>query len=458
MGNADTIQSNYLNTNFVSILTNESMSKLLSNLSGVAVLGIIAKVFAFIREAIILAKIGVCDELDTFIFAQNIHNTCINIFFIAISTYLIPLIFKRMNTEKNDLKSENINSNEVQMLFSFGLLISVVIILVLLIIALVYYLYSPLAYFSLDNRYLILLLLCPYLFFSFIISFQTTVLNANSEYFASIIIIIFSHLFTVLMLFWVDFVSPIIVVLVCMNFTSFVQVALMNTWIKRRYTSLMMLCELKLPDRDVLLELLKLGSSNTLTSINLIVDQTMAMKFKSNGISYLEYGNKINSFFSAIVSSALNAVVTPFFGGIIAKNRVTELKRYYYAISLLVFSCATFISLIVSYYSRDIVTLLLMRGHLNLGMVNEIADVLYFFNLGFPFYITGIVGVRLLIALNKNNILLMTSIMNVILNVLLNLFFINIFGFRGIALATSTVYLIISIVIFVKVRNLLRNM
>ena len=63
-----------------------------------------------------------------------------------------------------------------------------------------------------------------------------------------------------------------------------------------------------------------------------------------------------------------------------------------------------------------------------------------YFAFQIPFYIGGIVVVRLISALRANHILMWGAGINLIVNVGLNILFIHLIGLKGIALSTSFVY------------------
>jgi putative peptidoglycan lipid II flippase len=74
-----------------------------------------------------------------------------------------------------------------------------------------------------------------------------------------------------------------------------------------------------------------------------------------------------------------------------------------------------------------------------------------------PFFVLGILGVRALVAMSKNHLLTIMSLVNVVVNVVGNVIFMGWFGVSGIALSTSVVYVVSMTMIWILVhRNLVR--
>jgi putative peptidoglycan lipid II flippase len=82
-----------------------------------------------------------------------------------------------------------------------------------------------------------------------------------------------------------------------------------------------------------------------------------------------------------------------------------------------------------------------------------VARVQALFALQIPFYVLGIIGVRLLSATGGNRLLMWISIGNFVTNIVGNYVFMQFWGVAGIALSTSLVYVVSSVVIYAGVRR-----
>ena len=78
-----------------------------------------------------------------------------------------------------------------------------------------------------------------------------------------------------------------------------------------------------------------------------------------------------------------------------------------------------------------------------------------FFALQTPFYAIGILGVRLLNALGRNQLLMWFSVVSLAVNVGGNLLLMKVLGVAGIALSTTIVYLVSALLVMLAVRRCL---
>src|SRR5205814_1540824 len=118
----------------------------------------------------------------------------------------------------------------------------------------------------------------------------------------------------------------------------------------------------------------------------------------------------------------------------------------------LLFSLRRYLSLIVG-VSVPVVATLVILSHFVVGALYErgafssddtslVSGVQTMLALQIPFYLGGILLVRVVASLRANRILLWGSALNVCVNVALNWLFMSFMGVRGIALSTSIVYFI----------------
>jgi putative peptidoglycan lipid II flippase len=102
--------------------------------------------------------------------------------------------------------------------------------------------------------------------------------------------------------------------------------------------------------------------------------------------------------------------------------------------------------------SMTIVRLLLQRGAFTEADTRMVSHVQICYLVQAPFYLIGILGVRLLSALGHNRTLVWVSGMNVATNLAGNYLLMHILGLPGIALSTACVYVCSMFVILHQVR------
>jgi len=91
-------------------------------------------------------------------------------------------------------------------------------------------------------------------------------------------------------------------------------------------------------------------------------------------------------------------------------------------------------------FARPLVRILFERGAFTPADTKVVGGVLALYAIQIPFYLMGMLLVRFLSSLKRNDVLMYGSAINLILDIILNLVFMKFFGIAGIALSTSAVY------------------
>ena len=110
-------------------------------------------------------------------------------------------------------------------------------------------------------------------------------------------------------------------------------------------------------------------------------------------------------------------------------------------------------TLILVAISGPIVDALFVRDALGAREGALIAEIQTYYLLQLPFYLLGLIGVRMLSALGRNRDIALIASLNFFANIALNLLFMRWLGVAGIALATSVVYAISTALIFLALRH-----
>ncbi|MGA9774281.1 MAG: lipid II flippase MurJ [Blastocatellia bacterium] len=171
-----------------------------------------------------------------------------------------------------------------------------------------------------------------------------------------------------------------------------------------------------------------------------LVDQAMAAMLGAGSVSVLNYGNKMTAAILGIGSIALSTAVLPQFSRMVAACDWSGVRHTLKTYLRLVLMATVPLALIFVLASRFLVGLLFERGLFTATDTGHVAPVqsLYMFQL--PFYITGMLFVRLLSALKANYILMLGTCLSFALNIVLDYVLMNWIGVAGIALSTSIVY------------------
>ncbi|WP_456441515.1 murein biosynthesis integral membrane protein MurJ [Psychroserpens sp.] len=198
-------------------------------------------------------------------------------------------------------------------------------------------------------------------------------------------------------------------------------------------------------------------SSGLLIGINPIVDQHFSAKLVIGSIGALNYGIKIPSFIITIGSVALGTVLLPYFSNFAAENRLAVYKKLKEVLKYLILISSILVTLCVI-FSSSIIALIFEKNEFTAADTIIVSEIQQMYLLQIPFYISAIVMVKYLTAINKNNFMVFTSVLSLILNIVFNYILIKTLGVYGLALATSLVYLINCTILYMYISYLNKNL
>jgi putative peptidoglycan lipid II flippase len=176
----------------------------------------------------------------------------------------------------------------------------------------------------------------------------------------------------------------------------------------------------------------------------------MAAMIGPGSVATLSYGNKVVSFIMGTGSMALGTAVLPHVSRMVVMADWGGLRHTLKTYARLIALVTVPLTLIIVYFSSPIVGLLYERGAFTTANTQLVSRVQAFYLLQMPFYMVGMLGVRVLSALIKNQILMIISGINLIVNILGNYFLMKVLGVAGISLSTSIVYMISMSLIFLS--------
>jgi putative peptidoglycan lipid II flippase len=206
---------------------------------------------------------------------------------------------------------------------------------------------------------------------------------------------------------------------------------------------------------EVARQYLPLVLSAVLMSGSTVIDQVMASWLGSGSVAALNFGNKIPAFLSGIGITALGTAVLPHFSRLVAIGDHAALRHTIktYARLILLITVPVTAAFIVS--SEWLVRLVFERGAFHHADTLLVARIQQMYLLQVPFFVLGILGVRVLVAMSKNHLLTIMALVNLVVNVIGNLVFMRWFGVSGIALSTSVVYIVsMSMILVLLARSL----
>lgn len=194
-------------------------------------------------------------------------------------------------------------------------------------------------------------------------------------------------------------------------------------------------------------------SSSLLNGVNPLIDQYFSAQLIIGSIAALNYGIKVPAFGIGIIGAALGNVLLPYFSKYAIENRQNTIIKLNKILKYLLIgsSGAVIVGLILS---TPIIYLLFERNAFTSSDTIIVSKIQQMYLLQIPSYITGLVMVKYLTSINKNSFMVIASMINLLLNVFLNYILMKKMGVFGLALATSLVSIINSIILYLYIRKI----
>lgn len=193
-------------------------------------------------------------------------------------------------------------------------------------------------------------------------------------------------------------------------------------------------------------------------SSTMVVDQIMAAWLPAGSVSALNYGSKFATMGTGLAATALGTAALPYLSELVARHDVIGLRHTFRTYAKIILWTSIPLTLLAIVFSKQLVELLFQRGAFDASATKAVALVQRLFLLQIPFYILGILSVRLISSLSGNYLLGWIALFNFVSNLVGNLLLMPRLGVAGIALSTSIVYVCSTAICVVVVMRLLRKM
>ena len=298
-------------------------------------------------------------------------------------------------------------------------------------------------YYALINKQLVVLLPC--LFIWGLNGFLSALLEIENKFFYTSIAPIYTSIVTILAIyFFKDRLGDYILAISILagSLASFIH--LLAKAIKLR---LIQFGRLRLNHnmRVMLQQLPAKVISGLLTGINPIVDQFFAAQLVAGSVIALAYGEKIPAFGISIAMIALGNVLLPHFAELVSK----DLKKAYkelFKILKIAFLASLIFSVLMIFFSDIIIRILFERNSFTSKDTEIVSFIQQLLLIHVPFFVVTRILVKFLTSINKNGFMAWVSALSVLTNLLLNYLLIHSFQVYGLALSTSLVLIINSLV------------
>jgi putative peptidoglycan lipid II flippase len=199
------------------------------------------------------------------------------------------------------------------------------------------------------------------------------------------------------------------------------------------------------PLRRVLREFAMVVIGSGILSVAILADQYFASLAGPGGVAAYAYGSKIISVLIGAGALPLGVAILPHFAVQVRECQWTQLRSVLVHWSCIVLALSVPAAALLWYYSYDLVRLTFQRGAFSAEDSRLVAAIQMYLALQLPFYLCGILYVRVLISLQRNGLVALVALANAVTNIGGSLLLLDPLGVVGIALAASAGYMIATI-------------
>ena len=161
-----------------------------------------------------------------------------------------------------------------------------------------------------------------------------------------------------------------------------------------------------------------LFASSLMMGSTFVVDQGMASFIGPTNVSAVNYGFRVVSLFTGMGALALGSVALPYFSELAAIGQKDELRKLVRQILGITFLSSGLIIAGIFFFGDFIVSMLFERGSFSNQNVEIVASIFKWYSVQLPFYIGGIVLVRLIASFKNSRPVLWISFGNLLLNII----------------------------------------
>jgi putative peptidoglycan lipid II flippase len=434
-------------------IANNSVNRQIFSAAIVVALGTtFVKLLAFIKELVVARNFGTGDDLEAFLIALVIPSFIIAVIAGSFNSALIPTYIK-VREQEGQQAAQKLFSGAV--VWSLGLLIAITFLVIVaspLYLPLITGGFAPQ---KLALTYQLLWAISPMIAITGINVVWGAVLNAGERFALVALVPVVTPMMTILFLLttpaWGSFN-----LVVGMIVGQSIETIAIGAALRRQGMSLLPKWS-GFDDRlkEVAGQYAPMIAGAFLMCSSDLVDRSMAAMLPSGSVAALSYGSKIISLPIIIASTALSTAVIPYFSKMVALDDWTNIRQALKHYMGLVFVVTIPLTGLIFLCSEPLVRILLERGSFTASNTHLVAQIQACLALQIPFYIAGMLLVRLISAMQNNKILMWGSAGNLFVNISLNYLFMQWLGIVGIALSTSCVYLFsFSFLLFFVLRNL----
>ena len=414
---------------------------------------ILAKILSYIWEAILAAYLGATDQSDAFYMTTSIFGILYPILDLGIWKVFLPIYKTKLVKNEHDKANKIANTS-----ITFFFILSIALVLFLIIFA------EPLVYlmapgFELSKKAITIEYLrisAPAYFLMTTASVIGAVLQSREKFFGSQIRELGSHISRILCVFLCFKLLGIYAALMALIVGSIFRVLIQLPFIDWKWK---FKPDFHFKDPDVLSLIKGLPSvavTAAISHINGLVDKMVASGAASGSIACLNYGHKLMSVFSGMISTAIGTAVYPSMIQYIAEKKTDKLKVLFVnvinALGFIIIPISSFCML----FSESLVVVAFQRGAFDSQAAHLTASLFSGYCLGMLFLGVSTIVTNVFYGYGDTKITLIISIINISINVVLDILLIKFWGVTGVAIATSVSAIISLCIRFIFLRKYIK--
>ncbi|MCR4766633.1 MAG: murein biosynthesis integral membrane protein MurJ [Saccharofermentans sp.] len=428
-------------------------NKVVKNVSIILFCSVIAKVLSYAWEAILAYYLGASDQADAIYMTTSVFGILYPILDLGIWKVFLPT-YKTKLVKGEDKKAEQIANIAV----TFFFLLSVALVLFLIFCARPLVAIMAPGFDAEKKAFTIeyLRISAPTYLLMATASVIGAMLQSREKFFGSQIREIGTHASKIIYIFicyrFLGIYAAVTAMIVGGIFRLLIQLPFIS-W-KWKYKP-----NFHFRNEDVVPMIKGLPSvavTAAIAHINGLVDRVVASNAASGSVACLNYGHKLMSVFSGMVSTAIGTAVYPTMIQYITEKKTDKLKdlliNVINALGFIIFPISCFCML----FSEELVTVAFQRGAFDVAATKVTAGVFMGYCLGMLFLGISTTVTNVFYGYGDTKITMYISLIGITINVGLDLLFIKFWGVTGLAFATSISAIISLSIRFVLLRKYLK--
>ena len=400
----------------------------------IILIGILAKLTAFISEAVLAAYLGTNYRSDAYYMVSSIQQVIYPMLSVGIWKVFLPVYKEKITQGHTDQAYELTNKA-----ISFFTIVSIIVVaLIMVLTGPVVSVVAP--GFEGETRELCIKLVrisAPMYVFIIASAVYASILQSHNKFLGSQIREVASHIPTILAAIFFYHRFGIEAMAIALVVGGAIRLIIELPFVDWGYKYKP---DLKFRTKEFLTMLKRLPSaliSEGVTQLNTLVDKAMASMLPEGTISSLNYGNRLMNVFSGLLSTAISTALYPQMIELIALKKEQELSKLVVKIINIFSVLMVPVTLACVLFRTELVAAVFQRGSFTAESTVLTSGVFALYSLGIFFIACNTVITNLFYGYGNTKTPMYISIANLVVNVVLNLILIHVWGVNGLALATS---------------------